>query len=370
VQHVQQLGHGSVQRLLHLCSSTAAAADSAAGSGSCVWVVYALAAPALAGEEEAAGTSHQMMAAAPEDVHISGVRLAGGSAAAAGGVLGSVGSVDALRCLAAAPCLAELHSWSSWQQVRCSAQFVTLQCITTRYNTFHYITSHNITFWRSSQQHTAHLLVLSPLSQPCCAVLCFVLRLLLQVYQRSLGPLAQFLAAHGAAAGLLVLAIPPAAAAAAPSGAVGGQTQQQQQQVLLKLDASANREQLMDCCSKVSVCACKCNGIDYFRLFSPTLLSVCKSGRVLVSSSSCTYLQGCAAHHEWPPMSACTQPAKPDICRSRLPVSAMLAGPQFRSEDSICCIVYGMSVPATRYNHCVCCCCCCRRHRRAMPRVS
>jgi hypothetical protein len=70
-----------------------------------------------------------------------------------------------------------------------------------------------------------------------------------------LGPLTQFLAAHGAAAGLLVMAVPAAAAAAAaaPSGAVHGQ--QQQHQALLKLDASADREQLMDCSSKVGTYA-------------------------------------------------------------------------------------------------------------------
>jgi hypothetical protein len=68
----------------------------------------------------------------------------------------------------------------------------------------------------------------------------------LQVYQPGLGPLAPFLAAGGTTAGLLVLAVPPAAAAAATGVATLGQRQQ-----LLKLDASANREQLMDCSSKV-----------------------------------------------------------------------------------------------------------------------
>jgi hypothetical protein len=77
--------------------------------------------------------------------------------------------------------------------------------------------------------------------------------LLLQVYQPSLGPLAQFLAAHGAAAGLLVLAVPAAAAAAAAAAPSGAGHGQQQQEMLLKLDGSASREQLMDCSSKVSM---------------------------------------------------------------------------------------------------------------------
>jgi hypothetical protein len=32
-----------------------------------------------------------------------------------------VGIGDALCCLAAAPCMADLHSWSSWQQVSSAA---------------------------------------------------------------------------------------------------------------------------------------------------------------------------------------------------------------------------------------------------------
>jgi hypothetical protein len=118
VQHVQQLGHGSVQRLLHLCSSTVAAvADSAVGKSSCVWGVYALAAPALAGQAAAAAAG-----IAPKAMHTAGAELAQEETAAPStgghGVLGCMGRQDALRCLAAAPCMADLHSWASWQQVR------------------------------------------------------------------------------------------------------------------------------------------------------------------------------------------------------------------------------------------------------------
>jgi hypothetical protein len=113
VQRVQQLGHGSVQRLLHLCSSTAA--DSPTGRGSCVWGVYALAAPTLAGKEPSAA------GIAAKAKQTAGAELAQEKFAAAStvshGVLGCVGRQDALRCLAAAPCMADLHTWASWQQV-------------------------------------------------------------------------------------------------------------------------------------------------------------------------------------------------------------------------------------------------------------
>jgi hypothetical protein len=55
-----------------------------------------------------------------------------------------------------------------------------------------------------------------------------------------------------------VLAVPAASAAAAAAGGIAvlaGQLQQQQQQ-LLKLDASAHRDQLMHCSSKVRLSQC------------------------------------------------------------------------------------------------------------------
>ncbi|WIA32561.1 hypothetical protein OEZ86_003368 [Tetradesmus obliquus] len=198
VQHVQQLGHGSTQRLLHLCAAAAAAAaDTLAGcpgsSQSCVWGVHALAAPvsspSAAAAAAAAGIANQP--AADQSLQLRQEVPEGAAAGDSAGAAGSVSVEDALCCLAAAPQLAELHGWSSWQQV----------------------------------------------------------------YQPSLGPLAQFLAAHGAASRLLVLSVPAAAAgAAAACGAMPGQQQQQkqqqQQQQLLKLDASASRDHLMLCSSK------------------------------------------------------------------------------------------------------------------------
>jgi hypothetical protein len=117
--------------------------------------------------------------------------------------------------------------------------------------------------------------------------------LLLQVYQPSLGPLAQFLAAHGTAAGLLVLAV-PAAAAAGPSVTVQGH----QQQVLLKLDASANRDQLMDCSSKVSMYTFTTPKFSLKPLLLIPATSMRWSARVVLSSSIPAYLQGCAALHQ------------------------------------------------------------------------
>lgn len=123
VQHVQQLGHGSVQRLLHLCSS--AAADASSGSShesqSCVWSVHALAAPAVAANGGAAAAPADDQLARHAVAQYSGAGPAGEVADLTGGVLGSASSEDALRCLAAAPPLAELHSWSSWRQVRAAA---------------------------------------------------------------------------------------------------------------------------------------------------------------------------------------------------------------------------------------------------------
>ncbi|WIA32570.1 hypothetical protein OEZ86_003377 [Tetradesmus obliquus] len=124
VQHVQQLGHGSTQRLLHLCAAAAAAAaDTLAGcpgsSQSCVWGVHALAAPvsspsAAAAAAAAAGIANQP--AADQSLQLRQEVPEGAAAGDSAGAAGSVSVEDALCCLAAAPQLAELHGWSSWQQ--------------------------------------------------------------------------------------------------------------------------------------------------------------------------------------------------------------------------------------------------------------
>jgi hypothetical protein len=115
-QHVQQLGHGSVRRLLHLCASAAAGVVSLTGSSSssslsCVWGVHALAASAPAADN----ATKQLEAG--QLTELGADSGPAGEAVNAVGLAGSFSRDDALRCLAAAPQLAELHSWSSWQQV-------------------------------------------------------------------------------------------------------------------------------------------------------------------------------------------------------------------------------------------------------------
>jgi hypothetical protein len=168
-----------------------------------------------------------------------------------------------------------------------------------------------------------------------------------------MGPLTNFLAAHGAAAGLLVLAVPAAAAAAGPGGAMHGQNQQQnqqqqQQQVLLKLDAAANREQLMDCSSKVSIAI----ATALFCCFTLTSLLVTHALLVQYGGlfSAAALIRNCRAVQHANQLSSSAQPAKPpqNHCRTTAkPLHLLLLlPPQGNAVGAVSCALSLVAVSA------------------------